>query len=202
MGVFMNKILRYTSVLTVLLASSLGAANASIVTSSQNYTFTPSALVFLSPSNPVYSFTQTFSFLPQDFNSATDTVKSASLEFFFRDDEGDGSEKANIYLDGELVGLTFEANKNFKYDFASPFTDLADGSLTSILVDVKAGAGNSAIGDFIFDMAVLTVSIDRVIPDAPQALQSAAINSIPEPGSMALLGLGLAGFAVTRRKAE
>lgn len=200
----MNKILRYTSMVAVLLASSLGAANASVVTSSQDYAFTPAASVFLSPSNTTYSFTQTFSFLPQDFNSATDTVTSASLEFFFHDDGGrsDGSEKADIFLDGQLVSSGVEANSSFKYDFVPPFTNIVDGSLTSMLVDVKVGGGNSQVGDFYFDRAVLTVSIERVIPDAPQTLLSAAINSVPEPGSMALVGLGLLGFAVTRRKAK
>lgn len=200
----MNKILRYTSMVAVLLASSLGAANASVVTSSQDYAFTPAASVFLSPSNTTYSFTQTFSFLPQDFNSATDTVTSASLEFFFHDDGGrsDGSEKADIFLDGQLVSSGVEANSSFKYDFVPPFTNIVDGSLTSMLVDVKVGGGNSQVGDFYFDRAVLTVSIERVIPDAPQTLLSAAINSVPEPGSMALVGLGLLGFAVIRRKAK
>lgn len=200
----MNKILRYTSMVAVLLASSLGAANASVVTSSQDYAFTPAASVFLSPSNTTYSFTQTFSFLPQDFNSATDTVTSASLEFFFHDDGGrsDGSEKADIFLDGQLVSSGVEANSSFKYDFVPPFTNIVDGSLTSMLVDVKVGGGNSQVGDFYFDRAVLTVSIERVIPDAPQTLLSVAINSVPEPGSMALVGLGLLGFAVIRRKAK
>lgn len=200
----MNKVLRYSSLITLLLASSVGAANASVVTSSQDYTFTPSASVFLSPSNTAYSFTQTFSFLPQDFNSATDTVGSASLEFFFHDDggQGDGSEKANIYLDGQLVSSGIEANSSFKYDFVPPFADIADGSLSSMVVDVKVGGGNSPVGDFYFDRAVLTVSIERFLPDAPQLLQPVSINSVPEPGSMALLGFGLAMFAATRRKTK
>lgn len=200
----MDKVLRYTSLITVLLVSSLGAANASVVTSSQDYTFTPSASVFLSPSNTAYSFSQTFSFLPQDFNSTTDTVSSASLEFFFHDDggQGDGSEKANIYLDGQLVSSGVEANSSFKYDFVPPFAEIADGSLSSMVVDVTVGGGNSPVGDFYFDRAVLTVSIERLLADAPQLLQPVSTNSVPEPGSMALLGLGLAMFAVTRRKAK
>lgn len=200
----MNKVLRYSSLITLLLASSVGAANASVVTSRQDNAFTPSASVFLSPSNTAYSFTQTFSFLPQDFNSATDTVSSASLEFFFHDDggQGDGSEKANIYLDGQLVSSGIEANSSFKYDFVPPFADIADGSLSSMVVDVKVGGGNSPVGDFYFDRAVLTVSIERFLPDAPQLLQPVSINSVPEPGSMALLGFGLAMFAATRRKTK
>jgi hypothetical protein len=196
----MNKVLRCTSVVTALVSISVGAANAAIETISATYTYEPDAPVFLSPDSTSYTFTQNV--LPKDFNSATDTIRSASLQLFFRDDrgDGDGSEKVDINLDG-LVFPGLQADRNFIYDFTSPFTNIADGSLESMLVDVRQGGGNSPLGDFYFDKSVLTVSFERVTPDTHDA-PGVPTNDVPEPGSMAmaLLGFGLAGMAAVRRR--
>lgn len=189
----MKKTLSCVTILAAIQVVSIGTANATIETFIETYKL--EAPVFLTPDN-IY-FDQTIEL--QGFNSETDTIKSASLEFFFLDDGQDESEKVDIRIDGQLVSGV-SANQNFKYNFSSPPASIVDGKLTFELFDVQVGGGNSHIGDFYFDKTVLTVSVERKTPEATDV--DAPANNVPEPGSLALAGLGLVGLAAGRRKTK
>ncbi len=124
------------------------------------------------------------------FNASTDTLSSASLSLWFHDDDDPSADKFNYVFD-VLVG---------------------DGSLTSELVpslftfDVLSLVGDGQIaaelstkaGDLIFERSVLTAYGERGDGNIAQ------VSAVPEPASLTLLGLGLAGLArrLRRRTAE
>lgn len=189
----MNKVLRQIGLAAAVSLASAGAAHASIVEISDTF---DAGVILLSSEKPSIEFTQSFA-----LNSATDTIKSATLTLFFSDDggRGDGSEMADIYLNGKAIAQKFEANKNFTYTFQTPFAEIAGGLLKTQILDIKIG---NSIGDFYFEKAELAVTVERTLEplSAPRAELVAAPGNVPEPGSMALLGLGVAGVVASRRR--
>lgn len=87
-----------------------------------------------------------------------------------------------------------DANGPLNYDLGSVKNILTDGTLAAILIDASIGGSN--IGDFYFDRSVLTVTADRVVSLPAQAVST---NAIPEPGILALAGLGLSALGLMRR---
>ncbi|MGE5526623.1 MAG: hypothetical protein ACM3SS_23135 [Rhodospirillaceae bacterium] len=139
--------------------------------------------------------------LTDDGFLTTDTILSAALTIDFNDDGDVQNESVNIYIDfngngsfadgGEQVASNFDpAAGNFSCTgncSALLANALADG-ITAIRLSVGAVGGVTA--DFYFSDSLLTVDVDR----------TAAVQRLPEPGTLALLGGILFGIGITAHR--
>jgi hypothetical protein len=133
----------------------------------------------------------------------TDTILAASLLIDLNDDGGTGdpAEGVNIFIDfngngsfadaGEQVATNVAAANDFSCTGAcntALLAALADG-LTGIRLAVAQAAGPN--NDFYFADSTLTIRAERA--DSTQ---------VPEPATLALFGVALAGFGFARRRKQ
>jgi hypothetical protein len=135
----------------------------------------------------IYSYTHNL--LDDDFNLGAAT--SGTIEVQFSDDVDKAWEVILIVVDKfdfDTDGFSISTSAN-SYSSALEVNALAEINSTGML-DITIA---SLWGDFYIGKSILTVeAID-------QSISTAEVSSVPEPGVLGMLGLGLLGIGVARR---
>lgn len=132
------------------------------------------------------------------FRPGIDTVSSATLTLWLYDDSkfgdlpflGDGEEYVRFNFDSN--GWSYPQEVGGSSLLGGLFLDSFTFSLASLLNDGILNVVVQAFsGDFYFDKSSLIVFGDR-----------STSTSVPEPGTLALLGVGLLGVGLARRRSR
>jgi hypothetical protein len=183
LGIFMKQFIKLMAAVVVLAGSTL--ANAAVIKSPLTQTITPSSPFLVTTTN---SFTHTFDFtgVSDGYVPGTDTIEEAWLSVLLNDDGG--SETYKFLLNTH----TFVSDTN------TPSSELYNRlSITGTPLANLNGSGqlkltiSASEGSFKVVSSTLDATMARTVADPVQ---------VPEPLSVALFGLGLAGMAAARRQ--
>ena len=129
------------------------------------------------------SYTYTHNILDNGFTAGQDLINSASMKLTLYDAVGSENWSVNLGFDqifnGPNIPNQLFSFTNIEFGLSgSSILDLMDGSITTTI--------NAAKGTFYFVTSRLDVDYSP--------------NAIPEPATLALFGMGLLGFAASRRR--